>query len=174
MTAEHEPRTFKYKLDFYYQQTVIYLVTLLLYMAVRGSVTRDRLTITLVDPIGLTIAAFCLAAIAVLALNLVRGRKLTVGGGAIVFRSRFRVRRVELDRIEWMHIGRESFARTAGRMQYVVFKVKGQRPVYRIRIGRYERSHELLAAMDDIIRRVPERKHLSIFSRRPLQRRHEL
>ena len=39
--SEHE-KIFKYKLDFYYQSALIYLVTLILYGSVRGSLVEGR------------------------------------------------------------------------------------------------------------------------------------
>ena len=45
------PKEFKYKLDFYYQQALIYLVTLILYAGVKGSFIENEFTLVFRDPI---------------------------------------------------------------------------------------------------------------------------
>src|ERR1051325_7535877 len=49
---------FKYKLDFYYQQALLYLVTLLLYGGIRGTITFERLPSLGADPILYIIILF--------------------------------------------------------------------------------------------------------------------
>ena len=55
------PKEFKYKLDFYYQQALIYLVTLILYAGVKGSFIENEFTLVFRDPIVL-IAFFVVVA----------------------------------------------------------------------------------------------------------------
>ncbi|MEK6649970.1 MAG: hypothetical protein AABY75_03270 [Bacteroidota bacterium] len=148
---------FKYKLDFVYQQTLLYLMTLVLYAGIRGSFVEDTFTFVLRDPIVAIIFFFFLMALGTLLLNLWRGRTLTVGHDRLVFHARHRERVVTLDDIEWIHIGRELTVQTAGRFQQILIKTKGRRWAYRIRVGRYERQRELVAEMERMAERVPSR-----------------
>jgi hypothetical protein len=149
---------YTYKLDFYYQQTLIYLATLILYVVIKGTIVEDQFTVIYRDPLIYIIAVFVLFSATVLLLNRIRDRKLIIHGGELVFHSRHRDRRLPVADIEWMHIGRERLVQTAGRYQVVVVKIKNRRRPYRIRIGRYEREHELLADMERIAQGVPKRK----------------
>lgn len=148
-------KIFKYKLDFYYQQALLYLVTLLLYGGVRGTITFERLPSLTADPLLYIIIVFVLISIVVLLLNKARDRKLIIMEGKLIFHHKFHERIILLSDIEWFHIGRERMVQTAGRFQVIVFKIKDRRRLFRIRVGRYEREKELIAEMQKIAEQVP-------------------
>lgn len=149
---------FKYKLDFYYQQALIYLLTLITYAGIRGSFIDNEFSLVFRDPVLYIIAFFVLQAFVTLVLNMIRNRKLIIEKEAIIFKHRFAERRIHFSDIEWIHIGRERFVQTAGRFQVIVFKVKGRRRLYRIRVGRYERQSALVHEMQRIGDYVPRRE----------------
>lgn len=153
-----QQKVFKYKLDFYYQSALIYLVTLILYGGIRGNFVEAEFKYVLNDPIMYVIIAFVVMSFVVLALNYIRDRRLVVTDDAMVFRNRWHERRIAIGDIEWMHIGREARVETSGIFQAVVFKLKGKRRVYRVRLGRYERQKELLAEMERFAAMVPRRR----------------
>jgi hypothetical protein len=151
-------RTFKYKLDFYYQSALIYLITMVLYGGIRGSFVEAKFEYVLNDPLMYVIIIFVVVALVSLVINILRNRRLTITDDAVVFRHRWAEHRIPVSDIEWMHIGREATVQTSGRFQVVLFKLKDKRRVYRIRIGRYEREKELWSEMGKIAQRVPHRK----------------
>jgi hypothetical protein len=148
---------YKYKLDFYYQQMLMYLVTMLIYIAVRGWISEERFMFVISDPLLFIFLFFVLLAFVMLVINKIRDRKIIVTENKIVFHHKFGEQAVPFSEIEWMHIGKERGVRTAGKLQVVILKVRGSRRAYRVRIGRYEREKELLAAMEAIGTRVPKR-----------------
>lgn len=149
-------KVFKYKLDFYYQQSLLYLVTLVLYGAIRGTFTFERLPALGADPMLYIIIMFVLISFIVLMLNKARDRKLVIADDKIVFHNKYREREISLSEIEWFHIGRERAVQTAGRSQVIVFKIKNRRRLFRIRIGRYEHEKELMADMQRIAHGLPK------------------
>ena len=149
---------FKYKLDFYYQQAIMYLVTLILYAVVRGTIIVDRLYVVFYDPIIYIIVFFVIVAFITLVLNIIRNRKLIVTKTEIIFQNRFHKRIISIADLEWMHIGKERGVQTAGRFQVIIIKVKQRKRSYRIRLGRYEKEKELVALMHTIAEKVPKRK----------------
>ena len=151
-------KTFRYKLDFYYQQALIYLVALLLYAGIRGNFVEDQFTLIYRDPIMYIMALFFLVSVVVLFLNRLRDRRLIIDGDTITFHSRTHKRVVHASDMEWIHIGRERLVQTAGRFQLVVFKVKSRRRIFRVRVGRYERGDELVREMERIAEKVPRGK----------------
>ncbi|MEX2115354.1 MAG: hypothetical protein WEB37_00585 [Bacteroidota bacterium] len=151
-------KIFKYKLDFYYQQVLIYLVALLLYAGIRGSFVEDQFTLIYKDPIMYIMALFFIVSLAVLLMNKFRDRTLKIDGEMIVFHNRSHQRVIQVSDMEWMHIGRERLVQTAGRFQMIVFKIKSRRRIFRIRAGRYERADELILEMERIAEKVPKRK----------------
>ena len=165
MNGEHPfppgSKTFKYKLDFYYQQSLLYLLTLLLYGGIRGTFTFERLPTLVGDPILYIIIFFVLLSFVVLLLNKTRDRKLVIAPEKIIFHNKFRNREIPLENIEWFHVGRERSVQTAGRSQVVVFKIKNRRRLFRIRIGRYERDRDLYAEMQRLSERLPKGKRFT-------------
>ncbi len=148
---------FKYKLDFYYQQALIYLLTLILYAGVKGTFFENNFTLVFGDPILYVIVFFVFIAFITLFLNRIRDRKLIVNEKEIVFQHRFNKRVISISDVEWIHIGKERSVQTAGRFQIVNIKTKHRRRVYRIRLGRYEREKELLQLIEQISVKVPKR-----------------
>lgn len=156
-------KSFKYKLDFYYQQAIIYLITLILYTGLKGSFIEDKFSLIFHDPILYIIAFFVVFSFAILILNWIRGRKLIVKEDGLIFYNKFHEREIKFSSIEWMHIGRERAVQTAGRSQVIVFKIKGRRRLFRLRIGRYEHQKELIQMVHEIAKKVPQRKHWQDF-----------
>jgi len=158
-------KIFRYKLDFYYQQSLLYLVTLVLYSGIRGSFSFEKLPSLDADPILYIIILFVLISFIVLMLNRARDRKLMLAPDKIIFHNKFQEREIILTDIEWFHIGRERRVQTAGLSQVIVFKIKDRRRPFRIRIGRYEHAKELLEEMQRIAQLVPKGKR-PVFSGR--------
>ncbi|HAP35872.1 MAG TPA: hypothetical protein DCQ28_08015 [Bacteroidetes bacterium] len=151
-------REFKYKLDFYYQQALIYLVTLIIYAGVKGTFFENNFTLVFSDPILYVIVFFVGIAFIALLLNKIRDRKLVITEKEISFQHRFNKHTISIGDLEWIHIGKERSVQTAGRFQVINFKTKHRRRVFRIRLGRYEREKELLQLIERIAEQVPKRK----------------
>jgi len=159
-------KVFKYKLDFYYQQALLYLLVFLLYAGIKGSFFEDQFSFVFKDPIVYIMILFVAMALVTLVLNLLRNRKLIIAEDRLIFSSRRREREIKFSDIEWMHIGREMLVQTAGGFQLIIFKMKGRKRLFRIRVGRYERGHELVAEMERIAQNVPKGKRKRFGMRR--------
>ncbi|MBI2429571.1 MAG: hypothetical protein HYV29_12410 [Ignavibacteriales bacterium] len=157
---------FKYKLDFYYQQSLIYLLTLIVYIGVKGTFIEDSVTLVFHDPIIYIIAFFVLLSFVTLFVNRIRDRKLIVTDTKITFHHRFNERSIEISEIEWIHIGKERMVQTAGRSQVIIIKTKHRRRAFRIRLGRYERERELLRLLEHISEKSPKRQRRFQFNRK--------
>lgn len=149
-------RVFKYKLDFYYQQALLYLLAFLLYAGIKGSFFEDEFRLVFNDPIVFIMVFFVLVALITLLLNRFRDRKLIIEDDRMIFHSRHRDREIRVTDIEWMHIGREMLVQTAGHFQLIILKMKGRKRLFRIRVGRYERDRELIAEVERIAQHVPK------------------
>ncbi len=152
-------KIFKYKLDFYYQIALLYLITLIAYVILRGSIIEENFFLVFKDPILYIIIFFVLSSFIVLCLNLVRNRRLIIADDSIIFKHNFNERKIKISDIEWMYIGKEWSVRTAGRSQVIMIKTKDRGRLFRIRIGRYEHRRELLHLISDIAKNVPQKKH---------------
>jgi hypothetical protein len=161
-----QEKTFKYKLDFYYQQALSYLLVFLLYAGIKGSLFEDQFRFVFKDPLVYIMMFFVAIALVTLVLNLYRNRRLVITDDRLMFQSRHREREIKVSEIEWMHIGREMLVQTAGHFQLVIFKMKGRKRLFRIRLGRYERDRELFTEMERIARHVPKGKRRRFGMRR--------
>ncbi|MFA6456007.1 MAG: hypothetical protein WCW40_04230 [Bacteroidota bacterium] len=157
---------FKYKLDFYYQQALIYLITLIMYAGIRGTFVEDNFTLVFNDPILYFIAFFFGSAFVILILNRIRDRKIIVKDDEIIFQHRFNRRSITVQDIEWIHIGKERMVQTAGRFQIIILKTKHRRRAFRIRLGRYERERELLRLIEQLSEQTPKRYKRFQFTRK--------
>lgn len=151
-------KVFRYKLDFYYQQALMYLLTLIAYAWIRGSFIEDKFEFVFRDPIVYVIVFFVFVSWFVLILNWLRDRKLIVAGDRLIFSSRYRQRTVSVSDIASIYIGRERKVQTSGRFQVIRMKLKGRRRILRIRAGRYERDQELVAEIERLTDQVPKIK----------------
>jgi hypothetical protein len=151
-------KIFKYKLDFYYQQTLMYLLTLVLYAGIRGSFVETQFSFVFMDPIVYIIVFFFSISLLALFLNIWRDRKFIMTTEQLIFHSRRRERIFNITDIEWMHIGKERLVQTAGRFQQISIKMKNRTIPIRIRVGRYEHNRELVAEMEKIAKTVPGKK----------------
>lgn len=88
---------------------------------------------------------------------------MIVKDDGLIFYNKFHEREIKFSNFEWMHIGRERAVQTAGRSQVIVFKIKGRRRLFRLRIGRYEHQKELIQMVHEISKKVPQRKRWQDF-----------
>lgn len=147
---EEEGKVFKYKLDFYYQQALIYLLVLIGYVGIRGTFVEDTFEFVFRDPMLYVIILFVMVAFVALILNRIRDRRLIIMENKIIFKNRFEERVIPLDDIDWVSIGRERRVQTSGRFQVIRLKLKSRVRHVRIRVGRYEREKELVSEMQRI------------------------
>ena len=157
-------KEYNYKLDFYYQQAIIYLTTLILYFGIKGSFIDKDFQITIQDPIIYIITIFVILSNVVLVLNRWRGRKLLLTNDAIIFSSKNKKREIKIKEIEWIYIGRERSVKTAGLHQMVLIKVKNRHRAFRIRVGRYELQKNLLEQFQHLAKSVPTKKRRTILN----------
>ncbi len=150
-------KVFPYKLDFYYQQAIMYLITLIVYIVIRGTFADERFVFVYHDPIVIIMLFFVLIAFSMIVINRIRNRRIVVEENAIKFVNRFKEWVLSVDDIEWMHITKERKVETAGKLQAVIIKRKGRKRLMRIRVGRYEQPEDFIKAMRDIAERVPGR-----------------
>ena len=156
---EEQGKVFKYKLDFYYQQALIYLVTLILWVGIRGSFIEDTFAFVFRDPILYIIVLFVIFSFVALILNRIRDRRLIITENRMIFKNRFEERAIALDDIDWVHIGRERGVQTGGRFQVIQMKLKGRLRLMRIRVGRYDHEKELVSEMQRIANLRPPPSH---------------
>lgn len=100
-------RVYKYKLDFYYKSLVLYLITLIVYIIIKGKFFQARFEVVVKDPIIYIISIFIFFYLILLVLNALRGREIIFGSDSIVFKNRLGQREIFLNEIIQVRFSRE-------------------------------------------------------------------
>jgi hypothetical protein len=144
-------QTFKHKLDIYYLATIGYGVTLVVYVAVTGTLIDDRFELVWADPIVYVLALCSVVSLIALVIAAVLDRTVVVHENELLFRTRFKERRFGPDDLEWIGFRSDSRVKVRGGRAYpaVRMKVRNRRRLLRLGIANFERRGELARALRD-------------------------
>ncbi len=139
-------RIYKYKLDFYYKSLIIYLITLLIYILIKGRFFQERFEIVVKDPIIYIITIFISFFLIVLIANATRAREIVVGDKNIIFKNRFGQREVLISEILNVRLSHEKRRKIAERsdVRLVKLKLKNRKRLLRIRLNDFQEERQLM------------------------------
>ena len=100
-------RAYKYKLDFYYKSLALYLITLVIYILIKGKFFQARFEVVVKDPIIYIISIFIFFYLILLVLNALRGREIIFETDSIIFKNRFGQKVINLNEIIQIRFSRE-------------------------------------------------------------------
>ena len=138
-------RIYKYKLDFYYNSLIIYLLTLIIYIIIKGRFFHASFEVVVKDPIIYIIAIFILFFLTMLLANTLRAREIIIKENLIIFRNRFGQREVENSDILGVRFSREKKRSRKDRsdVRFVKLKLKNRKRLFKIRLNDYQDEVEL-------------------------------
>ena len=138
----HE-QVFKRRHDFYYITLLVYVAFLALYILVTGTIDDGSVKFGFKDPVVYIVGIFIVHALVMLLVGIVRNRRLVLTADAMIFRSRFRERRIPYDDVERITLKRDRRKPNDGSFAVLKLKVAGRRRVVRVRVANYEHEKEL-------------------------------
>jgi hypothetical protein len=147
-----QEETFKSRLDVYYLATIVYGVTLALYMVVRGTLIGDTFSVVWQDPIVYLLAICSVLSLATLIVAAVSKRTVIVSARELRFRTRSKERVFAPSDIEWIGFRRERSLRGERVYPSARIKLRNRRRSLRLRPGSFERSGLLARAIRDFAR----------------------
>lgn len=147
--SQSNGETFQNRLDLYYIATIVYVVTLLVYVLIRGSVQGKRFEVAWEDPIVYLLIAFSLLSLISLIVMGVLRRSVTVEPTRLLFTTRFRERAMVPEEIEWISFRRERRMARGDDVPLVRIKLRGRRRAVRLRFSSFERSGRLARMIRD-------------------------
>lgn len=138
-------RVYKYKLDFYYKSLIIYLVTLIIYILIKGRFFHASFEVVVKDPIIYIITLFILFFLTMLLANAIRAREIIIGEDKLIFRNRFGQRNVTISEIQAIRFSREKKRSRKDRsdVRFVKLRLKGRKRLFKIRLNDYQNEIEL-------------------------------
>ncbi len=163
-----EETTFKYRLDIYYLSALGYIVTLIAYGVVTGTMADDgSFAVVLNDPIVILLALFSIVALGALGIAALSNRRIVVTERELRFITRWRTRVFTSDEIAWIAIRTERSVRGARPYRAIRMKLHQRRRLLRLRPGGFERSAQLARAIAEWARG----NHVEVLRRRGRRRK---
>ena len=138
-----EEKIHKYRLDFYYQSLVIYLIFFALYVLIRGSVEKNFRMI-FDDPIFYILIIFIAIFLVVVVLNIIRSPMIILKDDRIILKNRFGGREILFSDIVNVRIGRKRRSQEEPYYRIIKLKLKQRRRQFRIKANDFERGGELI------------------------------
>ncbi len=157
--------TFTYRLDLYYLATIVYVLTFVVYVAIRGSLTGGRFEVALSDPIVYVLGITSLVSLVALLTAAILRRRVIIGDHELVFQTRFKRRVFSAEDIESIAFGplRRVRSRRDRPDTDARLKLRTRRRRMRLYAGSFEHSTRLMRALA----RWAEANHVVVRRRRP-------
>lgn len=138
-----EEKVHKYRMDFYYQSLVIYLIFFAAYVILKGSLS-DSFNVLYDDPIFYILIIFIALFLVLVVMNIIRSPMIILKSDRIVFKNRFGSREVMYDDIMNVKIGRRRQKEEDITYRIIKLKLKHRKRMLRIRANDFERGTELI------------------------------
>ncbi len=137
-----EQKIHKYRMDFYYQSLVIYLIFFAAYVLIRGSESNFKALFD--DPIFYILIFFISIFLVVVIINIIRSPMIILEGDRMILKNRFGAREIMFSDIIHVRIGRKRRPQEDGHYRIIKLKLKHRRRQFRIRANDFERGGELI------------------------------
>jgi len=149
-------RIYKYKLDFYYKSLIIYLVTLIAYILIKGSFFHERFEVVVKDPIIYIITIFIVFFLIILISNAVIAREIIIDDSKIIFQNRFGQREVGINEILNIRFSREKkhSNEEKSNVRIVKLKLQNRKRLLRIRLSDFQDERDLANEFKQISKKL--------------------
>ncbi len=152
-------RVYKYKLDFYYRSLLIYLITLIAYILIKGRFFQERFEFVVRDPIIYIIILFIIFFLIILISNAVRAREIIIDENKITFKNRFGQREIMISDIINVRFSRDKRKRDEDRsdVRLVKLKLRNRKRLLRIRLNDFQNERDLMNEFRNISKNISQK-----------------
>ena len=152
-------RAYKYKLDFYYKSLALYLITLVIYILIKGKFFLARFEVVVKDPIIYIISIFIFFYLILLVLNALRGREIIFETDSIIFKNRFGQKVINLNEIIQIRFSREKKRMREERSDSRIIKLKlnHRRRMIRVKLSDFNDEKELMNEFKNISKNLTQK-----------------
>jgi hypothetical protein len=139
-------KIYEQRLDLYYVSVIVYLVTLLIYIVVTGTLIDEEFTFIWRDPIVYLLGLVSLVSLVGLVVAAVLRKRVVVRSDSLLFATRFKERAIPASQIEWITITRGSRGKVRqGRAERAArMKLSGRRRRLWIRPSLFEEGDQMI------------------------------
>src|SRR5438105_2088788 len=138
-----EDKIHKYRLDFYYQSLVIYLLFFAGYVIIKGS-TSVSFKVLFDDPIFYILIIFISIFLVIVIINIVRSPSIILKSDRVLMKNRFGSREIMFSEILSIKIGKKRRMTEDRPFKIIKLKLVNRRRMLRIRANDFERGGELI------------------------------
>lgn len=146
-TGKTKSQIFEKRFDFYWKSVAIYSIVLIFYSLLRGTIEQGQLTMAIADPIVIFLALVIVFSIFAYLFNVWKSPKIQILRDAIVFRSRFYEKKLPMNEITKILIGRELVYNIRHPLKVVKILTTHRKKPYRIRPSSFWNDKELIEAI---------------------------
>jgi hypothetical protein len=139
-----DEKVYKYRMDFYYQLLVIYLVFFVLYAVIKGQFFEEKFQLVFNDPIIYILILFIALFLVIVLINIIRNRQIIIQNDRVVLKNRFGSREILFNEILNIKIGKHRKRNLDVPYRIIKLKLLHRRKWLRIRANEYERGSELI------------------------------
>ncbi|MCX6165029.1 MAG: hypothetical protein NTU73_09285 [Ignavibacteriae bacterium] len=152
-------RIYKYKLDFYYKSVIVYMLFLILYVTINGTLFARQITDLYKDPIIYISLIFILFTFFVLIKNAIRAKEIIFEDDKFIIRNRFGQREVLFSDILIVKFSREKKygSNRKGNVRRVRMKLKERKRYLRIRLSEFWEEKKLISEFKNIVKLISTR-----------------
>jgi len=130
-------------LEFYWKFIAVCAVLLLFISLTRGSIEEGTLTLKLDDPIVILLFFFIIFSSIAFLYATFKGRTIIVGEDYFILKSKFGNKKVEINEIDSIKLGRERLFQFKEKLRIIKIKLKNKRRLIRIRPSSFTEDQEL-------------------------------
>jgi len=152
-------RIYKYRLDFYYNSLLIYILVFVVYVLLKGSFANESFVVAFQDPIIYIFIAFILFFTVVLLSNYIRARYLTFDERKIIIKNRFGQREIPYNEIVGIKFSREKQRnnREKSSIRKVKLKLVNRKRMLTLRLSDFQNESKLISEFQHIKRSFPSK-----------------
>jgi len=149
-------RVYKCKLDYYYKSLIIYLITLIAYILIKGNFSQATFEVVVKDPIIYIILIFIGFFLIVLVSNAIRARQIIFSDSKIIFKNRFGQREISFNEIVNVRFSRPKRLSKEERSEVRIVKLKllNRKRFLRLRLNDFQNEKELVNEFRNISKKI--------------------
>ncbi|HKI78529.1 MAG TPA: hypothetical protein VKA26_08320 [Ignavibacteriaceae bacterium] len=149
-TEAKNKKIFRYKVSFYYQSTIIYLIVFILYLLIRGEFVEDSFKLITRDPIIYFFGIIVLISLIALLFNIFKNMHLEITEDSLSFVDRFKTRDFKIDQFAKIRITKLKSDEKNGAFRLIRVKLKNRKRPLVLRPYDYENGKDLTKTIADI------------------------
>ena len=154
MESDNNNKTYRRRLDFYWQFIAVYAVVLIMYALVRGLVIEDNFDIGITDPLSILFSVFIFITLLTVLYHELMKKTITISEDGITLKHRFREKFYSTDDIIRISFSKDRRVRVKRAVRIVKIRLKGRRFPLRIRLSAFWDEKELYKDLIDLKKKL--------------------